>query len=150
MKRDLLKIHLNIEVETANLDTFPDAVDVTLSDAPKDWRFQTGQEAAKAVNCVNKLFWESVCCAASQSDDAITSKVRIEIQCPEFSGGFHRQLVEARSNYSGWSPELSKDIAQVSEQIRHELADMLQNLAAAYYLGADLKSGEHYAFGLRY
>lgn len=100
MRPEPLKIHLNIEVETTNLDTFSDAVCVTLSDTRKDWRFQTGQEAAKVANCASKLLWESVCCAASQSDDAITSRVRIEIQCPECSGGslakeLHRAGIDA-------------------------------------------------------
>lgn len=145
-----LKLGIVIEVLTTNLDSFTDNVFVKLSDNPAEWRFHPAQEAANIENCINKLFWESACCAFAHSDDAITSEVSIDIQCAEFSGSFHRELVEKHSNHVSWTPELSKDIEQVSGEIRRELSEMLYNLAQMYYTGAAEEAGEHYAFCYRY
>lgn len=148
--KDLLKIQLPIRVTTAYVFKRDAVIYITIPDNPDIRRFQVGKEADNVVTCIEKLFWQNVSCVTSQSNNSLTTELRIDINCMEFSGSFHQQLVKENSDYYQWSSELSKEIAQVCEHIRHELAEMLQNLAETYYMGAETKVGEHYAFGLRY
>ena len=141
---------LTIMVNTDRLDTFQDDVHVAMGSDTKDWRFQ-GAKCAKTVDdCLQKLLWESVCCAIAYSDPAITCNVEIAIHCAEFEGYFKGELLQEADSHSQWTPALSEQIKETSQQLRLELAEMLERMAAAYYVGRTVEGvGERYVFSLR-
>ena len=150
MKEKFLKVCLKISILTGNLDFFQDAVYLTMAPDAGDWPFQARQNANNAVNCMQKLFWESICCATAESKAALTSEVLIDIQCGEFEGGLERWLVDETDGYFAWTPALSLQIELVSGQLRKEIAEMLCNLAHVYYSGSLEELGGQNEFRLRY
>lgn len=150
MKEKFLKLMLTIMVNTDRLDTFQDDVHVAMGSDTKDWRFQ-GAKCAKTVDdCLQKLLWESVCCAMSYSDPSITSKVEIAIHCAEFEGRLISPILQETDGHSHWTPALSEQIKKASQQLRLELAEMLERMADAYYTGGAVEGvGEYYVFRLR-
>ena len=150
MKEKILKLMLTIMVNTRGLDTFQDAVHVAMDSDAEDWKFQ-GAKNAKAVDeCLQKLLWESVCCAISYSEPIIPSKVEIVIHCAEFEGHLISPILQETDGHSQWTPTLSDRIKKVSQQLRFELAEMLERMAAAYYVGGAVEGvGECYVFSLR-
>lgn len=120
------------------------------SDA-KDWQFQAAKNARAVDNWLQKLFWESVCCATADSETVLTSTVEIDIVCAEFEGHFEWRLLQEANGHSAWTPELSAHIETIGKQLRLELAEMLCSMATAYYTGGAVEEvGEHYVIHLRY
>ena len=140
---------LTIMVNTRGLDTFQDVVHVVMDSDAEGWKFQ-GAKYAKAVDdCLQKLLWESVCCAIAHSDLIITSEVEIVIHCAEFEGHLICPMLQEADGHSQWTPALSDQIKKNSQQLRFELAEMLERMATAYYAsGATEEVGEHYVFSL--
>lgn len=149
MTEKILKLILTIMVDTCGLDTFQDVVHVAMDSDAEDWKFQ-GAKYAKAVDdCLQKLLWESVCCAIVYSGPVIASEVEIIIHCAEFEGHLICPILQETDGHSQWTPELSEQIKKTSQQLRFELAEMLEKIAAAYYTGGAVEEvGEHYVFSL--
>lgn len=151
MNQKLLKFSMDIAVSTSIYDEFQDATYVTITDDEKGWMFQAGQHAKNAEDCMQKLFWESVCCAMAHREAILTAKVCIEIDCAEFSGGLNCKLLKEEGNHYKWTPKLNEDVEKIMKQLRNEISDMLYRLAHAYYNGAAIEEvGEHHVIYLRY
>lgn len=150
MKGKYLTVRVNISVATVNLDFFQDVVYLTMSPDAGEWPFQAGWKANNAINCMQKLFWVSVCCVSAEPTTAFSSVALIELQCPEFVGGLERQLVDEKDGHFAWTPELSRQIDTVSGVLRKEFARILCDLANSYYSGSLRKLGGQNEFRLRY
>ena len=146
MKKNLLKIHLSVELSTKTLALQEGTVYLTMPEVKENWKSKAEDNAELVMNVILAMLGKSICHASVYSEEALESEVFINIENEELEGGLYHELIEARHYHIGWSTALVADIREAERDLRKRLSETLYYLAREYYIGDVGEEGEEYGF----
>ena len=143
MAKFALQLRIAIAVMIAGLDPFETVRWVSVS-------CNDGVVAESSVNVgalllsqnAIALAWEAVCCALPNATNA---RIEMTIESITHNVTYDKVIFKNDSVYTEWSPELSKLMRKVKDQIQTDMVAMLTDIAEARYQRGDVAEEEpHY------
>ena len=138
-------IYMIITVFVDNLDCFEDKFCIAIPTADRAAAITTAADLLAAKSTA--LVWEAVLCAAPEISGV---QVKISADCVSHTAVYTNAVTPARTNYTGWSPDLHDLVAEKSRTVNADLTAMFTDLAAAHFDGAAIEGGSRYVIRPRH
>ena len=143
MAKFALQLRVAIAVMIAGLDPFEAVrwVGISCNDGVVS-EGSVNTDAMLLAQTAMALAWEAVCCALPNATNAC---IEMTIESITHNVTYDKVIFKNDSVYTEWSPELSKLMRKVKDQVQTDMVAMLTDIAEAHYTrGGVAKEEPHY------